>query len=1014
MGTETGSSSSVYAKLTKSYEPKFYLFHDLMTKRINDILLVSSLYDNFILEEDGRITEKLFELYSTLNLSAPPRFHRVSSPREALELIEEKKKKFDLIITMRRLADMDPFEFAKSVKKTLSSCPVVLLLNNAVDVKHLEKFEDKKSIDRIFLWTGDSELLLAIIKLFEDLLNADLDTKKGKIQVLILVENSIRYYSIFLPMLYSEVMKQTQKLLEEGLNEYHRLLRMRARPKVLLAESYEEGLDIFNKYKDHILGIISDVAYPRNGKLDPNSGVDFIKEVKKYNLFYPSLLMSSQKENAIKAESLNASFIYKNSPIALQELRNFLITNLGFGDFVFRLSDGIEVGRASNLDELLVQIAIVPEDSLYFHASNNHFSNWLMARGEFSLAYKLRPIKISEFKDLEIFRIWIDQTIVQAKLAEQKGVIIDFGLRGMDSDEPDASISGNVWRIGSGSLGGKGRGIAFLDTLLILSNFGSAFNNVKILIPETFVISTDEFDKFIGLNRLYRILSDNATDEFIVKRFLEAKLPDNLLNNLMILIKKEKGPLAVRSSSLLEDSQFQPFAGIYKTYMLPNNHPNPHERFEQLCHAVKLVYASSYLQLPRDYMESIGLKIEEEKMAVVIQKLVGTYHNNDDWYFPDFSGVLQSYNFYPVSYLTPEDGIAHVALGLGKTIVEGEKALRFCPKYPEILPQFSKPKDVLDNSQNSLYILDTSRLNLPDIQTDESATLKKLGIKDIENFDLMYKIGSKFDPNDNIVRDGMSSGGITTVNFAGVLKFNQFPKFTEILHKLNIEGTAAMGCPIEIEFTVNFKDRTNKIPTLYLLQIRPLVTEYEVKGVTIDKNSKENAIYSSFALGNTTIKDIKDILIVDPNFFNNLKTREIMKEISDFNEKMKISNTPYILIGPGRWGSNDPMLGIPVKWSDISGVRVIIEYGMEEFNIDPSYGTHFFSNLTALQIVYLTVPYETNELLRERKNYIDWQWLNGQKIKEEKDFVKHISLEKSLYVKSNGRSREGVVMKSEA
>ncbi|MFW9930948.1 MAG: DUF5752 family protein, partial [Candidatus Thorarchaeota archaeon] len=832
MEIETPYETTVYSTLNKSYQPKFYLFHDLMTKRINDILLVSSLYDNFILEEDGQLTERLFEIYSIHNLSFTPRIHRVSSPREALDLIEVKKKKFDLIITMRRLAEINPFEFAKNIKKTLPNCPIVLLINNPVDIKHLEKYENQEAIDRIFLWTGDSELILAIIKVFEDLMNVEHDTKTGKTQIIILIENSIRYYSIFLPMLYSEIMKQTQKLLEEGLNEYHRILRMRARPKVLLAVNFEEGMKIFDKFKDHILGIISDVAYPHLGKQDPNAGSIFIREVKKYNKFLPTLLMSSQEENKLKADDLQSGFIYKHSPLAMQELRNFLLFNLGFGDFVFRTPDLKEVGRASNLDELISQIQTVPGESLYYHASNNHFSNWLMARCEFTLAYHLRPIKITQFEDIEIFRVWMIETIRSAKETEQQGVIIDFGSKIQDSD---SSITGSIWRIGHGSLGGKGRGIAFLDTLLHLINLTKEFPESKVMVPETFIICTDEFDTFIDKNNLYGLLSVKNSDTTILKEFMSASLPDSLLNKLILFVKKETGPLAVRSSSLLEDSQFQPFAGIYKTYMLPNNHPNPHERFEQLCLAVKLVYASCYLQLPRDYMESIGLKNEEEKMAVVIQKLVGKQNSEKEWYFPDFSGVFQSYNFYPVSHLKPEDGIVHVAVGLGKTIVEGERALRYCSKYPEIIPQFSITKDVLLNSQRTLYALDMRVQDIPPIWEDESANLIKLNVSDIQDFDVIYKVGAKYDPNDDIIRDGISYNGITIINFAGVLKMNQFPRFHEILNRLNIEGTTAMGCPIEIEFAVNFKDRSNNLPTLYLLQIRPLVTEYDVKGISIDR-----------------------------------------------------------------------------------------------------------------------------------------------------------------------------------
>ena len=536
---------SMYTKYNLSYEPKFSVFHDLMTKRIQEILLVSTLYDNFILEEDIRLSEKLFELYNKLNLSAPPRMTRVSSPKEALELIDSGEKTFEFIITMRRLADMNPFEFGQNVKKRLKDVPIVLLLNNPIDLRHLPPFQRNLGIDRIFLWTGDSELLLAIIKYFEDLLNVDHDIEVGQIQIILLVENSVKWYSTYLPMLFSEVMKQTQILIEEGLNDYHRLLRMRARPKILLAENYEEAMEIFGKYKHYILGVFSDVAFERNGKLDQESGKDFIKEVKKFNDLLPTLLLSSNEENWRKAKELKSAFIYKYSPTAKINISNFLLKNLGFGDFVFRLKDGIEVGRAKNIPELINLIQIVPDESLIFHASNNHFSAFLMARGEITLAYKLRPMKITEFKDMPTFRLWMSDILHEALQSEQRGVIVEF------SEKINRSNEVIFQRIGSGSLGGKGRGLAFLNTLITLGEFTKSFPDIKIAVPLTLVLCTDEFDKFIQNNNLYKILSENYTDNEIVSKFLDGNFSSNIVKNLLLFLDYHKFPIAVSSSSLL-------------------------------------------------------------------------------------------------------------------------------------------------------------------------------------------------------------------------------------------------------------------------------------------------------------------------------------------------------------------------------------------------------------------------------------------------------------------------------
>ncbi|MHA2364644.1 MAG: PEP/pyruvate-binding domain-containing protein [Candidatus Hodarchaeales archaeon] len=979
------------------YTPRFNLFHRLFKHRVKKILIVSSWYDRFLLEEDGRLSDQLIDEFISLNLSSPPEIIGVSSSLRALELLKDQD--FDLIITMSRIGDLDPFAFGKKAKKLTTKTPVVLLLSNSIELKGLPPRHLQEGIDRIFLWNGDSRIFLAIIKLFEDEKNIDHDTKVGKIQVILLVENDVRYYSIFLPMLYTQVMKQTQRLIEtDALNESHRLLRMRARPKILFTETYEEGMKYFEKYKTSLLGVFSDVAFPRtkSSEIDPNSGTDFIQNVKSYDSMIPTLLMSSQLENLKKAEDLDSSFIFKNSPKMGHFLKKFISDSMGFGEFIFRLPNGTEVGRADNLEELKNQIKNVPEESLLFHATRNHFSAWLMARGEFDLAYKLRPLTLDDFnRSIYDLRIYLIEIIDQLKKETQSGTVVNF------TSHSSKTFFFNFSKIGGGSLGGKGRGLAFLHNLLSKSGIGEKYSEIQIRIPYTVVICTDEFDKFIEVNNLHDVLSPSYSEEQINELFVSAKLPKNLKSKLMLFLSQINVPIAVRSSSLLEDSQFQSLAGIYQTYMLPNNHSDPNIRLDNLCIAIKLVYASVFSELAKNYISNIGQKIEQEKMAVILQEIVGQDHN--DRFYPDISGGAQSFNFYPYGRQKAEDGIAYIALGLGKTIERG-MPLRFSPKEPQILPQLSTTKQIIENSQSEFYVLDLQNDNF-ELQKGEEATLKSFTLKEAEDDGVLYKIGGVYDPESNVIRDGLSWNGPRVITFASILKPPSIFPLAEILADFLAIGWKAFGIPVELEFAVNLASG-KKRGEFCLLQIRPFVIEGGIyRRVMIDKpiNYSETLIYSSQALGHGSINNIQNIIYVKPKAFNRLKTLEIASEISKLNKKLKLEETQYLLIGYGRWGSNDYSLGIPVNWGDISEASVIVEAGLEDYNIDPSFGTHFFAKLTESNLPYFTIsPTST-------KDFINNKWFENSKIIEETTYLTHIKLENPLEIIIDGKKREGII-----
>ncbi|EMR73400.1 phosphoenolpyruvate synthase/pyruvate phosphate dikinase [Thermoplasmatales archaeon SCGC AB-539-N05] len=987
-------------------------FHTLMPFKVRELLLVSSTYDAFIVEEEGLISELVIEEYRHLLLSSPPRVTQVTSGKQALAKV--KNNKYDLVITMSKNIGMDPFEFGKKIKKECPDLPVIVLATDTADLHVCQEHVSEGGIDKAFFWYGDTSLFMVIVKYVEDKVNVKYDTVNGNVQVIIVLEDSIRDYSMLLPVIYSEIVQQTQRSISDDLNEMQRLLRRRARPKIILTDNYEEGIALYNKYRTYILGVISDVKFPKTGKLDPQAGHDFIQHVKNDNPYVPTMLQSKDPKNRERAEKLGAFFIHKNSPSLMQDFNRFMLKHLGFGDFVFLLPKKVhkkgekdethheqteEITRASNLKEFECALQKIPLESIRFHANRNDFSNWLMARGEFKLAMKLRPAKVSDFNTLEENRRYLVNVFNEYRRERQLGIMTEFELQKFEFDS-------SYTRIGSDSLGGKGRGIAFIRTLLSRYNFQQNHPDVHIIVPSTVAIGTDEFDKFISENNLHDFVNNNKDlpDSKIAEQFLKGELSKNLKQKLTAVLKHFKKPLAVRSSSLLEDSQNYPFAGMYSTYMLPNSHKDNKIRLEQLCQSIKLIYASVFYQNAKAYIEATSAKIEEEKMAVIIQELIGDEHSGR--FYPTFSGVAQSYNYYPVSYQKREEGIASIAVGLGFSVVGGEKVLRFSPYHPEVIPDLSTPAMILQNTQQDLYILNTKKQpkRLSEKDTD---TLEKINISEITKDGTLDYITSTYDRNDGMIRDNFSKEGPHLVTFAGVLKYDAFP-LASILKDILVAGQKSMGSPVEIEFAVNFDTEGKKPPVFAVIQIRPLVISQEQANITWDEEDvtkEDTIIHSNQALGNGVIDSIKDIVYVSPETFNSAKTAEIANEVGEINKIL--TGKPYILIGPGRWGTQDPWLGIPVTWRDISNVKIMIETALENYNIKPTQGTHFFQNITSRGIGYINIT------LKQKESMIDWKWLKNQKTANQLKYVKHVKLSKPLSVKLDGKNGKALITKPE-
>lgn len=965
-------------------------FPNLMPRRIERILLVSSAYDSFILEEDGLLTELIFSEYTDLGLTHAPSVTRVSTGEEALAAI--RKCPFDLVITMVRLADMDLNRFGREAKLLRPELPIALLVANVPELARLGERRNQLNCDAIFVWHGDAKIFLAIIKSMEDRWNVDHDTREGGVGVIILVEDSVRYRSSILPIMYSELVNQTRSVMLDGINRMHRQLRLRARPKILVAESYEEGMALYQRFRDYIFGVVSDVAFHRGGVHDSEAGIHFIRTLKEDNPDLPTLLQSSDPTNREKALRINAGFLHKKSSTLLHDVRDFMLSNFGFGDFIFRLPDGRETARASDLRQLSKVLREVPAESLNHHARRNHFSNWLRARTEFVLARKLRPKKASEFGDVEGLRRYLIDEIDAVLRQNRRGVVEDFNPAKFDAHTTFA-------RIGGGSLGGKARGLAFMDAMLVRHQLDRAFTGVRVYVPRTVVIGTDVFDRFLDENHLRTPALYTSDDDWIKQAFLKAELPTSVVDCLRVYLANARYPIAVRSSSLLEDSQTHPFAGVYDTHMLPNNNADDRTRLDQLCDAIKLVIASTFFVAARKYLEATPHRIEEQQMAVILQQIVGSRHGQ--FFYPNCAGVMRSYNFYPFGHIRPEEGMACVGLGLGRLVVEGGEALRFCPAHPQVLPQMASPKQFLSSSQRGFYAIDLGRQDF-DVAAGGDPAVKRLQLEQAEQDGTLAAVGSVWSGEDECFYDGIYRPGPRVVTFAHILKSGVFP-LAEIIRRVLDLGREGMSGPVEMEFAVNLNSDPKEFA---ILQIRPYGAGGDFEPVEIRDIPPEMLICASEqSLGNGIISGISDVVFVKPDSFDAMRTKEIAREVADLNEKFRSEKRGYLLIGPGRWGSSNHSLGIPVNWAQICAARIIVETSLANFVVDPSQGSHFFHNLTSLGTAYLTINPRIN------RGFVDWDWLLQQPVAQDGPFVRHVRLEDPIEARIDGRTSRAVVLK---
>jgi len=982
-----------YNQIPGEFYSHLKAFHELMAIKVREILFVSSPYDAFIMEEDGSPASRIINEYSGLNLSMPPRVTRTSSAQEALSLLN--KKKFDMVLTMPHIDDMDAFSLGLEIKKFNPNLPVILLAHSPKAIYPFPENKDRKGIDKIFIWSGNSDLLLALVKNVEDRLNVERDTRKAMVRILVLVEDSPVYYSSFLPLIYKEVVKQTQAVLEVGLNEEHRLLTMRARPKILLAENYEDAMELCLKFRSFLFGIISDTRIPKDGKMVDDAGFVLLSQMKKEIPDLPLLLMSSKSSNKAKAKQIPAVFLDKNSPNLLEEVRDFFLTYLGFGDFVFRMPDGTEIDRASDLRTLEAKVAQIPEESLWHHAEHNHFSNWIMSRSEIALASKFREVQASDFVSADVMRNYIIANIHAARKWRQKGMVAQSKSHNFDADIMD------FVKIGQGSLGGKARSLAFMSALLQQNpKIYEKYSEINIEIPKTLVISTDGFESFITRNNLKDFATQSWTDEEIAAVFLQADMPEWLVKELEAYLSQVKYPLSVRSSSLLEDAQFHPYAGVYETYMIPNNHSELSKRLEHLITAIKLVYASTYYEDAKTFARSTSTQPQEESMGVIIQQLTGEEYG--DYFYPAISGVAQSHNFYPISKMKPEEGIAHIALGLGKIVVEGGRTVRFSSKYPSMMPQFSMVDDILANAQRFFYALKVR--DYPDeLIFGKHSNLEKREVDDAEAEYPIKILASTYVPEEHRIRDTGYMPGPKILTFAQILKYDLFP-LPDLLSDMLELGQKGMGCPVEIEFSVNLSaDKKNK-SDFFFLQMRPMVAGEERFEVQISKREIEKAFcLSKQALGNGKNEEMADIVYVKPDSFQLQATMQMAEEIDKLNAGLLKAKRPYLLVGPGRWGSADRWLGIPVQWRNISGVGAMIELRNEKLKADPSQGSHFFQNITSLGIHYITVTEGSSD-------YFDWEWLGSQPVIQETTYLRHVRLDKPFTLKIDGKKSQCVML----
>ena len=969
-------------------------FANLMNKRIYNVLLIATKYDAFMLEDDGRVDEQIFNEYTSLSLRYPPRFTQVTTEEEALA--ELKDRNFELIICMPNMDNRDIFAAATEIKIHYPNIPIVVLTPFSKEVSKRIANEDLSAIDYVFSWLGNAELLLAIIKLIEDKMNAPDDTASVGVQIILLVEDSVRFYSSALPHLYKFVLEQSQMFAKEALNDHQRTLRMRGRPKIKLARTYEEAVRIFNQYRDNMLGIISDMSFMHDGVKDPYAGYKFGQYVRKTGLIIPFVLESSEASNKVYAKELGASFIDKNSKSYPQDLRKKIMQRFGFGDFVIlNPQTKEEIMRIKDLKDLQKKVFQIPDDSLVYHLSRNHFSRFFYSRAMFPPAEVLKRVDVSDYKDMDEARKLIFDLIVQYRRMKNSGVVAVYQKERFDEYS-------NFARIGDGSLGGKGRGLAFIGAM-VKRYPKLEHDHFAVTIPKTVVICTDIFDEFMETNELYPVVLSEVDDETILKYFLRASLPARLIEDLMAFFDVVKSPIAVRSSSLLEDSHYQPFAGIYSTYMVPKLE-DKYDMLRTLSDAIKAVYASVFYRDSKAYMTATSNLIDQEKMAIVLQEVVGNRYN--DRFYPTISGVARSLNFYPIGNEKAEDGIANIALGLGKYIVDGGQTLRFSPRHPHNILQMSTMDFALRETQTRFYALDLK--NLADqFSVDDSFNLLRLNLKDADADGSLKFIVSTYDPYDQVIRDGYYPGGRKILSFVNVLQHEVFP-LADTLDQILHVGEDEMGRPIEIEFAVNIDPQNPGFATFYLLQVRPIVDNKEVMEEDLTLVEQEDTILTSTSvLGHGIVTDVQDIIYVKTGAFCSSNNQSIAYDIEKMNRQFTGEEKNYVLVGPGRWGSSDSWLGIPVKWPHISNARVIVECGLENYRVDPSQGTHFFQNLTSFGVGYFTInPFKGD-------GWFDEGYLNSLPAVEETEYLRHVRFDKPVVIKMDGKKSLGVVLKPE-
>ena len=977
-------------------ETRFEGFENLMPFRVQEILLVSSLYDSFILREDGRLNELLIGESLELNLQQMPGITHVSSCSEALELACSQPR-FNLIVTNLTVGETSAAELARQVRERGLDVPVVVLAYDYREVKDFVARHPVTDIERIFLWQGNARILVAIVKYIEDKRNAFHDTRAMGVPIILLVEDNIRYYSSFLPVIYTELIAQSRRVIQEGINVAHKLVRMRARPKILLCSNYEDAAQLVRTYRDYLFGVVSDVEFPREGQLSPEAGFELAHLARSLVPDAPVALQSSRTKFKARAKAEGYCFLRKRSPTLLRDLRRLFTGQFGFGDFVFRVPNGREVARASDLNALEERLRTVPGESIVFHGQSNQFSHWLMARTEFELAQKLRPRKVSDFASHEALRYDLISAIAEYRREQSQVLVGDFKAESFKTDDSF------FLRIGDGSLGGKARGLAFVRHLLHSRRMKQRFPGVNVAVPPAVVLATDVFDRFVAENNLLDFAISCNDDAEILERFLAPVLPVAVRGDLRAFLSEVRCPLAVRSSSLLEDSQYQPFTGVYETFMLSNDQPEIDVRLQRLCEAIRRVYASTFSQRAKTFVRVTPYRLEEEKMAVVLQEVVGNAHGRR--FYPDFSGVVRSRNFYPVPPMNSEDGIAAVALGLGREVVGGGKCLRFSPRHPRNIVQFSSVEDILANSQSEFWALALDHR----ADDDPISRLREVrfGLNVAESDETLHLVGSTYSNENHAVHDGLSRPGPRLVTFAPVLKHGLFP-LAKILEELMKIGEDALGRPVEIEFAVRLPQGPNEPADFGFLQIRPLVLTRggdEVLAKNVDPSRL--ICQSSNVLGNGRVQDVHDLVVVDFHRFERARSQEVAQSITHFNARLSAKRKPYLLIGVGRWGSDDPWLGIPIAWDQISGARLIVEAGFRDFRVTPSQGSHFFQNLMASQVGYFTVNPDLGE------GFVDWQWLASQPAEEEQDCVRHLRFDAPLLAVMNGKTSQGMIFKPE-